>query len=78
MYAIGFVVGPSGATRECLGISLYGIASVLTFPFVPLASHLGWPLGILVFPLNSGAWAACFYLLLGLAAHLAKRRARDR
>jgi hypothetical protein len=75
LYGAAFVVGPAGATRELLGISLYGITSVVTFPFVPLAMRLGWSgVGVLAFALNSAAWAACLYLALGLAARLRRGR----
>ncbi len=78
LYVLAFAVGPAGATREILGISLYGITSVVTFPFVPLAERLGWPgVGMLAFPLNSLAWAGGLYVLLGLTARVLLRRARD-
>lgn len=68
LYALGFALGPEGATREVLGISLYGVTSVVTFPFVPLVERLGWSgLGLLALPANSAAWAGGLYLALGLA-----------
>jgi hypothetical protein len=71
-------VGPDGATREILGISLYGIATVVTFPFVYLAERLGWSgTGMLALPLNSVAWAGCVYVALGLVAHRGGRGERD-
>lgn len=76
VYVLGFAVGPGGATHEVVGISLYGIASVLTFPFVFLAERLGslgQRLGLLVFPLNSATWAGALYLALGLVAHVRRR-----
>lgn len=72
-------MGPEGATHEILGVSLYGIANVLTFPFVHLAERLGWPgTGMLALPLNSAAWAACLYIALSFAARLGTRPDRNR
>ncbi|MGZ6098796.1 MAG: hypothetical protein ACXWLL_10405 [Myxococcaceae bacterium] len=76
VYVLAFAVGPGGATHEVLGISLYGIASVLTFPFLSVAERLGslgQRLGLLVFPLNSATWACGLYLALGLVAHVRRR-----
>ena len=71
LYAVGFAVGPEWATREFLGVSLYGIAAVVTFPFVHLAEQSGWPgLGMVALPLNSLAWGGAVWLLLGLADRL--------
>jgi hypothetical protein len=59
-------------------MSLYGIASVVTFPFVHLAERMGWPgLGMAVLPLNSAAWAGGLYLALSLLARLGRRGAGD-
>jgi hypothetical protein len=75
IYALGFAVGPEAATREVLGVSLYGIASVLTFPLVRLAERLEWSgIGVLLLPLNSAAWGASVYLALGFCAGLGRRR----
>ncbi len=77
VYVLGFAVGPEGTGRELLGVSLYEVAEVLTFPFVPLAEALRWTtLGILAFPLNSIAWAVVVYLALGVAARLLHPRDR--
>ena len=79
LYALSFAVGPEGVTREVLGVSLYDIAKVVTFPFVHLAERLGWSgTGMVALPLNSTAWAACLYVALSLAARLGARPDRDR
>jgi hypothetical protein len=71
IYALGFALGPEAVTRHVLGVSLYGIAGVLTLPFVPLAERFGWSgLGMLLLPLNSAAWGVSLYLALSLAARL--------
>ena len=78
LYALAFAVGPEGATREVHGVSLYGIATVVTFPFVFLAERMGWPgFGMLALPLNSGAWGGCLYLALCLVARLGGSEPRD-
>jgi hypothetical protein len=69
IYALGFAAGSKADTWRVLGVSLYGIASVLTLPFVPIAERLGWSgIGLLLVPLNSIAWGGSLYLALGLAA----------
>ena len=74
LYALAFAVGPESATREILGVSLYGIASVVTFPFVFLAERFGWAwIGLPALLLNSAAWAGALYLVLGLVARLGRR-----
>jgi hypothetical protein len=69
VYVIAFAVGPDGATAERGGVSLYGIAEVLTFPVVWFAerSALQLPaLGIVYLLANSAVWAAAAYALLRL------------
>jgi len=74
LYGLAFVVGPEGVTREVLGVTLYDVTSVVTFPFVYLSERLGSPgFGMLAFPLNSGAWGGCLYLALTLASRRRRR-----
>ncbi len=75
LYALGFAVGPEAATREVLGVSLHGIAVVVTFPFVTLAERLQWSgVGIAAFLLNSVAWGAAFRFAAAGWAAVRKRR----
>ena len=74
LYALAFAVGPERATREVLGISIYGVASVVTFPFVYLAERLEWTwLGMPALLLNSATWAGTLYFVLALVERLGRR-----
>jgi len=65
VYILGFALGPTLATRKVLWISLYDVATVITFPFVYLSEHFEWKaLGMGVFPLNSFVWASAAYVIL--------------
>ncbi len=74
LYAVGFAVGPGGVERKVLGVSIHGMASVVTFPLVPLVERLGGSgVGLVVLPLNSAVWGACAFVVIravrGLTAH---------
>lgn len=64
LYALGFAVGPAAATREVLGMSLYGVAALVTFPIVTLAERLELSgIGVTALLLNSAVWGGAFRLL---------------
>ncbi len=65
LYVFSLALGPEAATRKTLQISLYGLVTVLTFPFVYLLEKLQWSgWGLSAFFLNSLFWSAIFYLIL--------------
>ncbi|MGA7180498.1 MAG: hypothetical protein WBX11_13040 [Thiobacillaceae bacterium] len=77
VYIIGFALGPANTTRNVLGISLYDVASVITFPFVYLAEQYQWKtLGMAVFLLNSMVWAGVAFIIFWVKEAF-KRRLRD-
>ncbi|MBN2059558.1 MAG: hypothetical protein JW882_03990 [Deltaproteobacteria bacterium] len=75
VYISAFALGPAIVTRRVLGISLYDVAVIITFPFVYLFEKLQWSgFGIGVFVLNSVVWAGIFYLALVAMARKATKR----
>jgi len=76
VFIIAFALGPAYATRKVLGISLYDVASLVTFPFVYLAEQYQWKtLGMAVFLLNSTVWAGVAFIIFWVKEAL-KRRLR--